>query len=159
MASIRTFEEIQAWQKARELSRLVYGLTSAEAVVRDFALCDQIRRSSISVMSNIAEGFGRSGNREFLQFLYIARGSLAEVKSQLYVMLDVSYVSQKQFDLAYALASEAETLLSGFINYLAKSEIKGMKFKPAELREPDEAFDLSPAHQLSNPQTLKPSNA
>ncbi|MBC2593079.1 four helix bundle protein [Ruficoccus amylovorans] len=145
MASIRTFEEIQAWQKARELSRLVYALTSAEPVSRDFALCDQIRRSSISAMSNIAEGFGRSGNREFLQFLYVARGSLAEVKSQLYVMLDADYINQVQFDSVYAVATEAEALLSGFIGYLSKSDIKGMKFKPTELREPETAFTLPSA--------------
>ena len=88
MASFKTFEEIDAWQKSRELTKQIYTLTSSGAFGRDYGLKDQIRRSAVSIMSNIAEGFERSGTGEFTQFLAIAKGSAGEVRSQLYVALD-----------------------------------------------------------------------
>ncbi len=92
MGTITRFEEIEAWQKARQLSAAIYKTTNAGIFSRDFGLRDQIRRAAVSVMSNIAEGFDRGGNKEFIQFLYIAKGSAAEIQAQLYVALDAGYM-------------------------------------------------------------------
>jgi four helix bundle protein len=94
MASIEKFEDIEAWQKARELTREIYRVTNQGAFAKDFGLRDQIRRASVSIMSNIAEGFGRGGNREFIQFLSMAKGSVSEVQAQLYVAVDVGYITK-----------------------------------------------------------------
>ena len=131
MASIQKFEEIEAWQKARELTRQVYQLTAKEKFARDFTLKDQIKRAAISITSNIAEGFERGGNREFIQFLSIAKGSASELKSQLYVALDAGYVEQNEFDSLYQQAHTIVLLLGGFIKYLQQSELRGRKFKAA----------------------------
>ena len=122
MARIEKFEDIEAWQKARELTREIYRLTNQGAFAKDFGLRDQIRRAAVSIMSNIAEGFDRGGNREFVQFLYIAKGSAAEVQAQLYVALDAQYVSQKQFRKLYELANDTSRVLGGFIRYLKNYE-------------------------------------
>jgi len=129
MASIKRFEEMDAWRKARELAKAVYTATWGESFSRDFALRDQIRRAVISVMSNIAEGFDRAGNRELVQFLSVAKGSVAEVQSQLYIALDVQYIGQEQFDTLYQLAGDTSRLIGGFMRYLSTSEHKGVKYK------------------------------
>ncbi len=87
MSTLKSFEEIESWQKARELTRKVYTVSNQGAFTKDFGLRDQIRRASVSIMSNIAEGFERDGNREFLQFLTVAKGSSGEVRAQLYLLL------------------------------------------------------------------------
>jgi four helix bundle protein len=111
-----------AWQKARELVREVYRLTNgSEGFKKDFGLKDQIRRAAVSSMSNIAEGFGRRGDKEFANFLNIAGGSVAEVQSQLYVALDLQYIDQPVFRTAYSLADETNRLLTSFMNYLKTS--------------------------------------
>ncbi len=115
---IQRFEDIVAWQKGRELVDKVYKLTSEDKVRRDFVLKDQIRRAAISIMSNIAEGYARQTNREFIQFLYIARGSASETKSQLYVALDLGYISKQEFEKIYETVSEVAKLITGFIKYL-----------------------------------------
>jgi four helix bundle protein len=94
MATFKRFEEIGAWQKSRELTREIYKITAAGRFGRDYGLRDQIRRASVSIMSNIAEGFERSGSGEFGQFLSTAKGSAGEVRSQLYVALDQEYLPQ-----------------------------------------------------------------
>lgn len=127
MASIEKFEDIEAWQKARELTIAVYGVTNKGAFARDFGLCEQIRRASVSVMSNIAEGFDRGGNRELIQFLYIAKGSAAEVQAQLYVALDAGYLNQEHFRQLFDLAGDTGRLLGGFIRYLKSRESTGGK--------------------------------
>ncbi len=129
MASIARFEDIEAWQKARELTREIYVVTNQGAFARDFGLRDQIRRASISIMSNIAEGFGRGGNREFAQFLSLARGSVSEVQAQLYVATDAGYLTNDQFRFLYDTAQSTGKLIGGFIRYLASSEHKGVKYK------------------------------
>src|ERR671929_85029 len=98
MATFKTFEDIAAWQRARELTKEIYKLTSKNEFSRDFGLKDQIRRASVSIMSNIAEGFERSGTGEFAHFLATAKGSAGEVRSQLYVALDQEYIARSAFD-------------------------------------------------------------
>ena len=128
MASITKFEDIDAWQKARELTREVYKITNQGAFARDFGLRDQIRRAAVSIMSNIAEGFGRGGNREFIQFLSMAKGSVSEVQAQLYVAADAGYITNDQFQQLYSLSQSTGNLIGGFIRYLTKSADKGVKF-------------------------------
>lgn len=111
MSGIQRFEDLIAWQKARELTRMVYGITSKPAFSRDFALRDQIRRAAVSVMSNIAEGFERSGAREFHQFLVIAKGSCAELRSQLYTALDNGHIDNDEFYRAQELAQSAAQVI------------------------------------------------
>lgn len=113
MASIEKFEDIEAWQKARELTREIYRVTNRGAFTKDFGLRDQIRRASASIMSNIAEGFGRGGNREFIQFLSITKGSVSEARAQLYVAVDVGYLTKDQFQQFCSLSRSTENLIGG----------------------------------------------
>ena len=110
---IERFEDLIAWQKARELTRSIYKITNKGKFARDFGLRDQIRRASVSVMSNIAEGFERGGRAEFHQFLVIAKGSCAEVLSQLYVALDTNYIDKRTFDKISLLAIETSRIIGG----------------------------------------------
>jgi four helix bundle protein len=98
MSGISTFEDIEAWQKARELTRAIYALSNDGPFARDFGLRDQVRRASVSIMSNIAEGFERGGDKEFFQFASCAKGSSGEVRAQLYVALDAGYIDQPTFN-------------------------------------------------------------
>ncbi|MDA8240998.1 MAG: four helix bundle protein [Nitrospiraceae bacterium] len=123
MAKIERFEDIVAWQKARELVKGIYHLSGEGQFSRDFGLRDQLRRPAVSVMLNIAEGFARKTSREFIQFLVVAHGSVAEVQSALYVALDQSYISQPQFESLYKLADETSKLIMGFSSYLRRSSI------------------------------------
>ena len=129
MAKIDRFEDIEAWQKGRELTKFIYKITEQGDIAKDFALKDQLRRASISIMGNIAEGFERAGNKEFKQFLAMAKGSVGEVKSHLYVALDSGRMSQKDFNQLMALADETSRLIAGFLRYLKDSDHKGSKFK------------------------------
>ncbi len=129
MSTFNSFEEIEAWKKARELTRKVYAVSSRGTFSRDFSLKDQIRRASVSIMSNIAEGFGRGGTREFIQFLSTAKGSTAEVISQLYVGLDQEYIGKDNFDDVFSLANETGRIIGGLMNYLKKSNFRRSKYK------------------------------
>lgn len=122
MARIEKFEDIQAWQKGRESVKSVYQITSEGCFAKDYSLKDQIRRASISVMSNIAEGFHRQTDKEFIQFLGIARGSASEVQSQLYIALDLKYISEATFRQLYELSEETIRLISGFMRYLRRPD-------------------------------------
>ena len=113
MAFAESFEELIAWQKARELTRMIYGISSSTPFARDFALRDQIRRAAISVMSNIAEGFERRSRPEFCQFLTIAKASCGEVRSQLYIALDAGYLESESFAQARDLALEVSRIIGG----------------------------------------------
>jgi len=117
---IERFEDIQGWQKARELTRMVYEVTKQGAwgTSRDFWLRDQIRDAAGSVMANIAEGFDAGSDAEFIRFLRYARRSASEVQSHLYIALDQGYVNQPQFSEIYQTAEEAKRLIGGFIRYL-----------------------------------------
>jgi len=132
MATIEKFEDLIVWQKARILCKKIYGCTNFEKFTRDFALKDQIRRSSGSVMDNIAEGFDRDGTKEFIQFLSYSKGSAAEVKSQLYRALDFGYISQEEFNTLYKLADEIGKMEGKLMTYLRKTKYRGVKFKVEE---------------------------
>jgi len=121
MATIKKFEDIQAWQKAREVSAAIYRLCKQGDLATDFGLRDQIRRCAVSTQSNIAEGFGREGNKQFVYFLRIAKDSACEFRSQLYNLLDAEYIDQATFDDLYGKSEETERLVGGFINYLNNS--------------------------------------
>jgi four helix bundle protein len=129
MNAIKRFEDIESWQRARLLTKAIYQITSNGAFSRDLRLCDQIRAASVSIMSNIAEGFGRGGNKEFRQFLGIAGASVCEVQSQLYVALDAGFLSQDQFQTLYDQAATCGRLIGGLMRYLANSELTGHKFQ------------------------------
>jgi four helix bundle protein len=121
---IEKFEDLIAWQKARELTKNIYKVTKIGELSRDFGLRDQIRKSSVSIMSNIAEGFERGGRSEFHQFLVIAKGSCAELRSQLYVALDADYIDMKTFQSLYTLAEETKRVISGLRAAVYKQKAK-----------------------------------
>jgi four helix bundle protein len=129
MSTFQSFTEIEAWQKARELTKEIYRVSNKAPFSKDFGLRGQIREASISTMSNIAEGFERNGTAEFVQFLSIAKGSAAEVASQLYVACDQGYVTQQEFDRLIVLATNTGRMIGGLMNYLRRSGIKGVKFR------------------------------
>jgi len=127
--SIKRFEDLEAWKIARDLTNNVYSLTRNERFARDFGLKDQICRASVSVMSNVAEGFERDGDKEFINFLSIAKASAGETRSLLYVALDQDYISDVEFNSAYSKAIENSRVISGLSSYLKKSEMRGRKFR------------------------------
>jgi four helix bundle protein len=132
MATIKRFEDLDAWKKARELSKKIFELTDKGSFKQDFALINQINGSSGSVMDNIAEGFERGGRKEFLQFLSIAKGSAGETRSQLYRAFDRNYLDEKKFNELRGEVTDISKIISGLMEYLNKSEIKGNKFKDRE---------------------------
>jgi four helix bundle protein len=113
MGKVQKFEDLIAWQKSRELTRDIYQVTREGSFAKDFGLSGQIQRASVSIMSNIAEGFERGGRREFHQFLSTAKASCAEVRSQLYVALDIGYVNQPRFNLLLKQAEEVGRIIGG----------------------------------------------
>ena len=120
MGTIRRFEDLECWQKARKLANAIYDLTEEPRFARDFKLRDQIQGAAGSVMHNIAEGFDAGTNPEFIRFLKMARRSASEVQSELYLAFDRKYVTQEQLDGAYELATESKQLMNAFIGYLRK---------------------------------------
>jgi len=124
MKKVDRFEDLIAWQKARELTKQIYLTSNKGPFAKDFGLRDQIRRASVSIMSNLAEGFDRGGRSEFHQFAVIAKGSSAEVRSQLYIALDVEYITQEQFDNLYNLVMEVSRIIGGLRSALQKQRDK-----------------------------------
>ena len=129
MATFKKFEDIDAWQNARELTSRIYRITGQGNFSKDYGLKDQIRRATVSIMSNIAEGFERSGTAEFGQFLSTAKGSAGEVRSQLYVALDQDYITVTTFEPLYGSVMQISRMISGLMSYLRRSGVKGTKFK------------------------------
>src|SRR5262244_3340325 len=124
MAVFQKFEAIKAWQKSRELTRQIYDVSNRDKFFKDFGLRDQIRRAGISVMSNIAEGYERSGTGEFVQFLAMAKGSVGEVVSHLYVAKDQGYLAKEDFEQIITLSKRTARIISGLMSYLRTSGIK-----------------------------------
>jgi four helix bundle protein len=122
MAKFSKFEEIQAWQKAYDITLQIYKITADSNFAKDFGLRDQIRRASVSIMANIAEGHGRRTNVEFANFLNIARGSVSEVQSHLYVALGLNYIDQKQFDELYQKLTEISRMTLSLAQYLRTTD-------------------------------------
>lgn len=121
---INSFEDLDSWQEARLLVRKIYEVTRDGDFKKDIRLSGQIQAAATSCMANIAEGFIRRSHKEFIQFLYIAMASSAEVRSHLYVALDQRYINQKQFDEIYDQADKAGRMISNFIKYLRNLQMK-----------------------------------
>ena len=121
MATIVRFEDIQAWGKARTLVRELYRITEEGVFAKDYALPEQLRRAGISIMSNIAEGFARRTSKEFRNLLNVAHGSAAEAQAQLYIALDLGYISEKQFSTLYKQAEEVSKMTRGFMDHLKEA--------------------------------------
>jgi four helix bundle protein len=122
MATFKRFEEIKSWQKAREVTRTIYLMTTNERFAKDYGLRDQIRRASVSIMANIAEGFGRRSDKEFSYFLSIAHGSIAEVQSHLYIALDLNYTEQSDFSKLYEMLDETSRMTLVLAQHLRNSK-------------------------------------
>ncbi|MBC2602388.1 four helix bundle protein [Puniceicoccus vermicola] len=118
MSSIQRFEEIEAWKESRILARITYEICKSGELAKDFALRDQVRRSAVSVGSNIAEGFGRGSNQEFIRFLRIALGSAYEFRSQAYTLLDANYIDKQTFSDLLEQSEKVANLIGGFLRYL-----------------------------------------
>jgi len=138
LATFKRYEDIEVWQLARQLARDVYALTRMGAFAKDYGLKEQVQRAAVSIGSNIAEGFERAGNKEFVNFLWIAKGSAGEVGSQLYTAYDVGYVSKENFDL---ILQQSKTI--GAKIYRLIESIVGSKFTGVRYRKP-ETLNLKP---------------
>ena len=128
MRRAKTFEDLEAWRVARVLAGELYQLTSRGAVARDFVLRDQVRACGVSIMANVAEGFERDGNREFVQFLSQAKGSCGELRSHLWLLRDLALISEEDFWSVAGRATELSRILFGLMKYLRSSPIRGRKF-------------------------------
>jgi len=129
MATIKCFEDLKIWQMSREFCKDVYRITGYELFAKDYRFRDQIRASSGSIMDNIAEGFERGGNKEFIQFLSIAKGSCGESRSQLYRALDAQHILNDEFEILKEKTLQISQAIGSFINYLKQTEMKGNKYK------------------------------
>jgi four helix bundle protein len=130
MATIKKFEDVDAWKVSRELCNKIGNLIDNGSFKSSFRLIAQIEGSSGSIMDNIAEGFERGTRAEFIQFLGYSKGSCGELRSQLYRALDRKYIKQEQFDEFYLLAVRISSILQKFISYLLKTDIQGERKKP-----------------------------
>lgn len=126
---VNRFEDLEVWQKAMDLVDIIYDFTYKQQFNKDYALKEQIRRAVISIPSNIAEGFERGSNVEFIQFLFIAKGSSGEVRTQLQIALSQQYISKSEFDSAVKTSTGISAMIKSFINYLSKTSIKGEKYR------------------------------
>jgi four helix bundle protein len=122
--TITRFEDLECWQEARNIVNRIYGLCRLTGLKSDFTLVDQIKRAAISLMANIAEGFSRKGNREFVQFLFIAKASAAELQSHLYVALDQKYIDENEFKGLYEELDKVQRKISNLIKYLRSTTQK-----------------------------------
>ncbi|MCW3085738.1 MAG: ribosomal protein [Bacteroidetes bacterium] len=128
MSKIEKFEDLKVWQKAREVNLHIYKLSNKGTFSKDFGLRDQIRRASVSTLSNIAEGFERNGNKEFSQFLSIAKASAGEVRSQLYIAKDLEYITEEEFSSIIEGLLSISRMINGLMSYIKTTEMKGTKF-------------------------------
>ncbi len=128
MATIKNFEEIASWIEARELNKIMGRLIDDNRFKSNYRLISQIEGAAGSVMDNIAEGFERGGNKELIQFLFIAKGSCGELRSQLYRAIDRKYINDDEFNIISDKAKKVSSLIQKFINYLKQTELKGAKY-------------------------------
>jgi four helix bundle protein len=136
MTTIRRFEDIRAWQTARELTRRIYEVSRQGPFARDYGLRNQMQRATVSIMSNIAEGFESDTQAQFIKFLGHAKASAGEVRAQLYVALDVGYIDQDAFEALFDLADKASRQLSAFMSYLKRNPDR------RQIREPTVEYDI-----------------
>jgi four helix bundle protein len=129
MATIKRFEDLDVWKNARELCMKLNQISNSTPLNKDYSLKDQLLRSSGSCMDNIAEGYERDGNREFINFLYISKGSIGETRSQIHRSFDLGYFDEKSYNDLINDCLNLSGQISSFINYLRNSEIKGLKKK------------------------------
>ncbi len=129
MATVNRFEDLEIWGKARTICNDIFKIKQNTELKTDFKLYNQINGSSGSIMDNIAEGFERNGNREFIQFLAVAKASCGETRSQLYRVFDRNYIAKEEFDILSEKLIFLSKQISSFINYLQKSNLKGTKYK------------------------------
>jgi four helix bundle protein len=125
---IKNFEDLEIWQLARRLTQEVYTLGRTQKFSRDYGLKDQVQRAAVSIMSNIAEGFERGGNPEFVQFLYVAKASCGELRSQFYVALDQEYIDQTTMDKSVVLLKRLSVKMKHLIDHLRQSGMRGPKY-------------------------------
>lgn len=143
MATVQRFEDLIAWQKARVLTKFIYDTSKCRNFDMDRGLQDQIRRAAVSVMSNIAEGFDRGTRQEFINYLFIAKGSCGEVKSQLYITLDAGYIDISKFQQGLRLCDETSRLVQSFVRKLKEGAESGLQYKKekSKSQREREAFD------------------
>jgi four helix bundle protein len=125
---IKNFEDLEIWQLARRLTQEIYTLGRTPKFAKDYALKDQMQRAAVSIMSNVAEGFERGGNQEFIQYLYVAKASCGEFRSQLYVALDQEYVDQTIFDKLTTVLKRLSAMIKHLIDHLRQSGMRGPKY-------------------------------
>lgn len=129
---VTRFEDLDVWKRSRIIVKQIYDLTKRNEFAKDFVLRDQVKRAVVSISSKIAEGFERSGNKEFIQFLYIAKASAGELRSQLYIALDLKYISEEEFNILRVDILKIANMIYNLIVSLKTSEIKGLKFKESK---------------------------
>ena len=129
MATVKNFESLDVWTQSRVLTNRVYEMTRLSGFRNEFSLKDQLKRAAVSVMSNIAEGYERNNNKEFVYFLSMAKGSCGEIQSLLYVSLDQKFITSEHFDDLYNKVSDISKMIYGLINYLKNSDIRGLRYK------------------------------
>ncbi|UJS18804.1 MAG: four helix bundle protein [Candidatus Jettenia sp.] len=152
------FEDLEIWKAARVLTNKIYGITKEGAFVKDYSLRDQIRRASVSIISNIAEGYERGGNQELIQFLSIAKGSCGEVRCQLYIAGDQGYISLKDLNPIIEQCKRISIMINNLMAHLKGSRYKGSKYKLPEQKSIKEIVDEIVNRVKSNPgQATKPS--
>ena len=158
--AVQTFEDLFVWKKARELANAIYAVCDQSPVSRDFGLRDQLQRASVSVMSNIAEGFERGTTPDFLHFLYIAKGSAGELRSQLYLVRDRGLVSEETFVSCSEAARQTGSLLSKLISSLKEKLVKEAEEKKRRKKTKTEkiAADMPSSNSFKSPSIpeLKP---
>ena len=135
------FEDLEIWKLSRELTNKIYNVSNDGKFAKDFGLRDQIRRAAVSIMSNIAEGYERGGNQEFIQFLSIAKASCGEVRSQLYVAMDQNYINKTKCEQLIDSFRKLSIMINNFMEYLKGSRYKGIKYKKPERKSTKEVLD------------------
>lgn len=126
--TIKYFEDLVIWQEARKLCQAIYQITKIDDFSKDIRFCSQIKAAAGSIMDNIAEGFEREGRKEFVQFLYVAKGSCGEVRSQLHRAADAGYINQDQYNSLILQTRNLNVTINNFIKYLRQTEIEGQRY-------------------------------